>query len=47
MDKLQQKYRNDKLTPDELRFLRKEVNSMSDNHLEDSLREAWDSAEAS
>lgn len=47
MDKLQQKYRNDKLTPDELRFLREEVNSMSDNHLEDSLREAWDSAEAS
>ena len=47
MDKLQQKYRNDNLTPDELRRLREEVNSMSDDRLEDSLREAWESAEAS
>ena len=47
MDKLQQKYRNDNLTPDELRRLREEVNSMSDNRLEDSLREAWEFAEAS
>lgn len=47
MDKLQQKYRNDILTPDELRRLREEVNSMSDDRLEDSLREAWESAEAS
>ena len=38
MDKLQQKYRNDNLTPDELRRLREEVNSMSDDRLEDSLR---------
>lgn len=47
MDELQQKYRNDNLTPDELRRLREEVNSMSDDRLEDSLREAWESAEAS
>ena len=47
MDKLQQKYRNDNLAPDELRRLRKEVNSMSDDRLEDSLREAWKSVEAS
>lgn len=47
MDELEQKYRNDKLNPDELKRLREEVNSMSDNRLEDSLREAWESAEAS
>lgn len=47
MDELEQKYRNDKLNPDELKRLREEVNSMSDDRLEDSLREAWESAEAS
>ncbi len=47
MSKLQQKYRNDNLNPDELRRLREEVNSMSDDRLEDSLREVWESAEAS
>ena len=47
MDELQQKYRNDSLTPGELRRLREEVNSMSDDRLEDSLREAWELAEDS
>lgn len=47
MDELEQKYRNDKLNPDELKRLREEVNSMSDDRLEDSLREAWESAEVS
>ena len=47
MDKLQQKYRDGNLTPDELSRLREEVNSMSDDRLEDSLHEAWKSAEAS
>ena len=45
MDKLQQKFRNDNLTPDELRRLREEVNLMSNDRLEDSLCKAWDSAE--
>lgn len=47
MDNLEQKYRNDRLTPDELRRLREEVNSVSDDRLEDSLRETWEAAEAS
>lgn len=47
MDNLEQKYRNDRLTPDELRCLRKKVNSASDDRLEDSLREAWEAAESS
>ena len=41
MDELQQKYRNDNLTPDELRRLREEVTSISDDRLEDSLLEPW------
>ena len=47
MDKLQQTFRNDNFTTDELRRLREEVNSMSDDRLEDTLREAWESAGAS
>lgn len=47
MDKLEQKYRNDRLTPDELKQLREAVNSTNDEHLEDFLRKAWESAEAS
>lgn len=47
MDELEQKYRNDKLNPDELKRLREAVRSMSEDRLEDSLREAWESAEAS
>lgn len=47
MDKLELKYKNDRLTPDELKQLREKINSMSDNSLEDSLREAWESTEAS
>ncbi len=47
MDNLEQKYRNDSLTPDELKCLREEVNSASDDRLEDSLRETWEVAEAS
>ena len=47
MDNLEQKYRNDSLTPDELRCLREKVNSVSDDRLEDSLRETWEVAEAS
>lgn len=47
MDKFEEKYRNNNLTPDELKRLREEVNAMSDDRLEESLREAWASAEAS
>ena len=47
MDNLEQKYRNDSLTPDELRCLREKVNSVSDDRLEDSLRETWEAVEAS
>lgn len=47
MDNLEQKYRNDRLTPGELKRLREDVNSASDDRLEDSLREAWEAAEAS
>ena len=47
MDNLEQKYRNDNLTPDELKHLREEVNSTSNARLEDSLRETWEAAEAS
>lgn len=44
---LEQKYRKDSLTPDELRQLREKVNSTSDACLEDSLQEAWDTVEVS
>lgn len=44
---LEQKYRKDSLTPDELRQLREKVNSTSDACLEDSLQEAWDTVEDS
>lgn len=47
MDNLEQKYRNDSLTPDELRCLREKVNLVSDDRLEDSLRETWEAVEAS
>ena len=47
MDNLEQKYKDDSLTPDELKRLREEVNSESDDRLEDSLRGAWEAAEAS
>lgn len=47
MDNLEQKYRNDSLTPDELRCLREKVNSVSDDRLEDSLRETWEAVEDS
>lgn len=47
MDDLEQKYKDDTLAPDELRRLREKVNSASDDRLEDSLREAWEAAEAS
>lgn len=47
MDRLELKYKNDRLTPNELKQLREKINSMSDNSLEDSLHEAWESAEAS
>lgn len=47
MDKLEQKYKNDNLTIGELKRLREAVNSMADDRLEDSLRNAWESAEAS
>lgn len=47
MNKLQQKYLKENLTPDELRSLREEINSMSDDCLENSMREAWELAEAS
>ncbi len=47
MDRLEQKYRDNSLTPEELRCLREKVNLMSDECLETSLREAWESAEAS
>ncbi len=47
MDKLEQKYKNDSLTTGELKRLREAVNSMADDRLEDSLRNAWESAEAS
>lgn len=45
MNGLEQKYRNDTLTPDELAQLRQQVNAMSDDRLEESLREAWEAAE--
>lgn len=45
MDKLEKKYRNDSLTPEELFRLRENVNSMTDSQLEVSLRENWDSIE--
>lgn len=45
MDKLEQKYRNDSMTPDELKRLREAVNLMGDDRLEDSLREIWESTE--
>ena len=47
MDNLEQKYRNDNLTPEELKRLREEVNSASNARLEDSLRETWEAAEVS
>ena len=47
MDKLEQKYRNDNLTPEELKRLREEVNSTGNARLEDSLRETWEAAEVS
>lgn len=45
MNGLEQKYRNDTLTPDELAQLRQQVNAMSNDRLEESLREAWEAAE--
>lgn len=47
MNQLEQKYRNDTLTPDELVRLRQEVNAASDARLEEPLRAAWEAAEAS
>lgn len=47
MNELEQKYRDNSLTPDELKRLREITNSMSDTQLEDSLREVWKATEAS
>lgn len=47
MDNLENKYRNDSLTPDELRRLREKVNSVSNSRLGDSFREAWETVESS
>lgn len=47
MSKLEEKYRNSYLTLEELRCLREEVNSMSDEQLEESLRKTWELTEVS
>lgn len=42
MDSLEQKYRDNKLSTDELMILRKRINSMSDDQLDKDLSEAWE-----
>ena len=41
MMNLEQKYRQDKLAPKELKELRAKVNSTSDELLEDKMRNEW------
>jgi transmembrane sensor len=41
MNELQHKYRHDSLSPDELKQLREDVNSMNDTEMERQMRDAW------
>lgn len=41
MNELERKYREDRLSGDELRLLRKQVNAQSDEEIEHTLREVW------